>query len=91
MITKYFTHAVVRFHPFTEGARPARIFLQRLPSSTKIDCKVVTKPTDKQEIKVTFKDKHVMSVDPTTMNFEDMTDYFNVHSRKLRIQDAIQD
>lgn len=91
MITKYFSNVMIRFNPFSVGGKPTRLFLQRVPQGTKIDCKVITKPSDKQEIKVTFKDKHVMTIDPSTMNFNDLADYFDAHSRKLAIKDSIQD
>jgi len=96
MITKYFTKVVVKFDPFTASAKPARLFLSRIPSSMKgtclIDYKLLTKatPTNEQPlIEVTFKDKHVMSADPEKMAFTEVTEYFNSHSRRLALKDAL--
>ncbi|KAI5954552.1 MRPL44 [Candida jiufengensis] len=93
MITKYFTNVSIKFNPFTPGAKSARIFLSRMPSTTKIDYKVLNGDSkdQQQEIKIVFKDKHVMKADPSEMNVADLTDYFNSHSRKLAIKDSIQE
>ncbi|ODV80035.1 uncharacterized protein CANTADRAFT_225516 [Suhomyces tanzawaensis NRRL Y-17324] len=92
MITKYFTNVVVKFDPFTAGGRSARLFLARVPSSAKISCKVLTKTsTDKPSIEVTFRDKNVMKADPVNMNITELREYFDTHSRKLAIQDAIKE
>lgn len=91
MITKYFANVLVKFNPFSNAGKSARLFLSRVPTGTKIDCKVLTKPSDIQEIKVTFKDKHVMTANPATMRLADLSEYFDIHSRKLAIKDSIQD
>ncbi|KAL6454377.1 MRPL44 54S ribosomal protein L44 [Candida maltosa Xu316] len=91
MITKYFANVVVRFNPFLPAGKSARLFLARVPAAAKVDCKVLTKPTDEQEIQVTFKDKHVMKVNPSAMTLEDLSEYFDVHSRKLSIKESIND
>ncbi|KAK6459051.1 mitochondrial 54S ribosomal protein YmL44 [Scheffersomyces xylosifermentans] len=92
MITKYFANVAVKFDPFTTGGRAARLFLARVPSSAKIEYKVLPKnSTIKPEIQVTFKDKFVMKADPSEMNINDLRDYFNTHSRKLAIKDAISE
>lgn len=92
MITKYFATVTVKFNPFVASGRSARLFLSRVPSTSKINCKVLTNNTTEVPlIEVTFKDKHVMKADPETMNISDLANYFNTHSRKLAIQDAIKD
>lgn len=91
MITKYFANVLVKFNPFSMGAKSARIFLSRMPPTAKIDFKLLNNPSDQQEIKVAFKDKHVMTVDPSTMTVADLGDYFDSHSRKLAIKDSIQE
>lgn len=96
MITKYFTKVSVRFNPFNTGAKPARLFLSRIPSSMKgqcvVDYKVLTEQSKEPSlVEVMFKDKHVMKVDPDSMNFVELSNYFDGHSRKLAIKDAISE
>lgn len=96
MIIKYFTKVTVRFHPFTPGAKPARLFLSRLPSAIKsqcvIDYKVLSGTTkEKPIIEVVFKDKHKMNIDPETANIVEVANHFDSHSRKLAIKDAISE
>lgn len=94
MITKYFTKVSVKFNPFTEGAKPARLFLSRIPTSLKSQCSVEHKvltgaSTDKPIVEVTFKDKFKLAVDPETTNFPDLASKLDNHSRKLAIEEAI--
>lgn len=94
MITKYFTKVSVKFNPFTPGAKPARLFLSRIPTSLKpqcaVDYKVLTELSkEKPVVEVTFKDKHKMEVDPEKVNFVELSNHFDSHSRKLAIKDAI--
>lgn len=93
MITKYFTKVSARFNPFTPTAKPARLFIARIPglqkSGCQVDCKVLTDPTEKPLIKVTFKDKHVMEIDPTSKSFDDLRAHFDAHSRKLALKEAL--
>ncbi|CUM67985.1 uncharacterized protein PRCAT00005699001 [Priceomyces carsonii] len=98
MITKYFTKVVVKFDPFSSSAKPARLFLSRIPTSMKgtcnIDYKVLTKESpinERPTIEVTFKDKHTMKADPETMEFKEVTEYFNGHSRRLALKEAISE
>lgn len=94
MITKYFSKVTVKFNPFTPGAKPARLFLSRIPTSLKPQCSIDFKvlgegSVDKPLVEVTFKDKHKMSVDPEKVNFVELSNQFDSHSRKLAIQEAI--
>lgn len=98
MITKYFTRVSVKFDPFSASAKPTRLLLSTIPLSMratcKIDFKVLTASSAAKEkplIEVTFKDKVVMNADPQTMSFQDITDHFNTHSRKLALKDAISE
>jgi large subunit ribosomal protein L53 len=92
MITKYFASVKVRFDPFAPSARPARLFLSRLPSGIKIDFKVLPKQTtEKPFVEVTFRDKFVLQGNLDSMNISDLAAHFNSHSRKLQIQDAIKE
>lgn len=95
MITKYFTKVSVKFNPFAANSKPIRLFLARIPSQQRsgcaVDFKVLTKMSDTPQVKVTFKDKHVMDVNPETMSFADLQAHFNAHSRKLALKEAISD
>lgn len=92
MITKYFTSVKVRFDPFSPTARPARLFLSRLPAQTKVDLKVLARDsTQEPYIEVTYKDKKTLQGDLHKMNIAELGDHFNAHSRKLAIDDAIKD
>lgn len=92
MITKYFTKVAVKFDPFAASSKPVRLFLARIPSQQRsgvaVDFKVLTK-NEKPSVSVTFKDKLVMEADPEVMTFEDLRSYFDGHSRKLAINQAI--
>lgn len=94
MITKYFTKVAVKFDPFAASAKPVRLFLARIPSQQKsgvaVDFKVLTK-NEKPSVSVTFKDKHIMSGDPESMSFHDLSEHFDLHSRKLALKAAISD
>lgn len=94
MITKYFTKVSAKFNPFSATAKPARLFLARIPNQLKsgcqVDCKLLSSPSDQPMIKVTFKDKHTMEIDPTDKNFEDIRALFDAHSRKLALQEALE-
>ncbi|RLV95499.1 hypothetical protein JA1_000989 [Spathaspora sp. JA1] len=85
-------NVLVKFDAFGVGARNARIFLSQVPSTAKVECKVLTPNSkDEQQIKVTFKDKHVMTIDPTTKNINQMKEYFDAHSRKMAIEASIRE
>ncbi|AET40637.1 mitochondrial 54S ribosomal protein mL53 Ecym_6255 [Eremothecium cymbalariae DBVPG len=96
MITKYFTSVVVRFSPFSKEAKNARLFLSAIPpiqraSSTKLSTELMTDSSTKPSlIKVTFKDKTIMEVDPGSMSFKEISSFFDRHSRKLQLKDSIE-
>lgn len=92
MITKYFTKVTVRFNPFSDAAKPVRLFMGRIPSALKsgctIDYKILT-GNEEPLVKVTFKDKQEMEINPKNKRFEDLSSYFDAHSRRLALKDAI--
>ncbi|KAG7661190.1 MRPL44 [[Candida] subhashii] len=91
MITKYFTKVQVKFNPFIASGSRARVFLAHMPITAKLETKVLANGSkEKDEIIVTFKDKHVMTADPATMNSQEMGEYFDRHSKKLAIKEAIE-
>lgn len=91
MITKYFSSVVVKFDPFASSARSTRLFLSRVPSSTKIKCTILTKnDASTPMIEVTYMDKVVLSANPAAMNIKGIADHFDSHSRKLVLKDAIK-
>lgn len=96
MITKYFTKVTVKFDPFSPAARPARLFLSRIPPSLKGQCqinhKILTSSSPASEqpiIEVTYKDKHIMKADPRDMTYTELQQHFDGHSRKLVLKDSI--
>lgn len=93
MITKYFTKVSVRFDPFSPSAKAVRLFLARIPPQQKSGCaiefKILNNPSDKPEVKVTYKDKNVIEINPEEKTFADLSSFFDTHSRKLAIKDAI--
>ncbi|CAI5755894.1 unnamed protein product [Candida verbasci] len=90
MITKYFQSVNVKFNPFQSNNKASRLFLAKIPSTSKIEYKVLNSSDSKPEVKVTFKDKHSIIVDPTNMKLIDLEERFDSHSRKLAIKDAIE-
>ncbi|CCE79842.1 Piso0_002933 [Millerozyma farinosa CBS 7064] len=96
MITKYFTSVSVKFNPFSQGAKTARLFLSRIPPSMKSTCKINYQVLDSKSkstplIEVTYKDKHKQNLDPESVTFKELTDKLDEHSRKLALQDAISE
>ncbi|KAG7193474.1 39S ribosomal protein L44, mitochondrial [Scheffersomyces spartinae] len=94
MIIKYFSKVSVKFNPFTAGAKPVRLFLSRLPQSQRQACPIdfeVLGPNSQHRplISVTFKDKTQLTIDPESNNVTEVFEYFNEHSRKLALKDAI--
>ncbi|CCK72293.1 mitochondrial 54S ribosomal protein mL53 KNAG_0J02120 [Huiozyma naganishii CBS 8797] len=96
MITKYFTKVFVRFNPFGKDAKTARMILSAIPPKqrtlgTKLQTELL-KDSDSAGpiIKVTFKDKKEMEADPLKMTFQELSNYLDTHSRKLRLNKTIQ-
>ncbi|CAH2445839.1 54S ribosomal protein L44, mitochondrial [Komagataella phaffii CBS 7435] len=95
MITKYFTKVSVKFNPFGPEAKGARLFLAALPSSLKKSCtinyEVLNSQSNKKPIiEVTYKDKKTLDVNPTSLNFNELSNLFDRHSRKLQLEESIQ-
>lgn len=96
MITKYFTKVTVKFDPFAPSARPARLFLARIPPSLKGQCQInhqvltqSSPASEKPIIEVTYKDKHILKADPAKMTYTELQQHFDAHSRKLVLKDSI--
>ncbi|QLL32637.1 hypothetical protein HG536_0D01590 [Torulaspora globosa] len=96
MITKYFAKVVVKFNPFGKEAKTARLLLSSIPPAqrlqgTQIQTEVLTAQSNKSPIvRITFKDKHEMELDPSTANFQELSSYFDRHSRQLRLKESIE-
>ncbi|ODV93266.1 hypothetical protein PACTADRAFT_51880 [Pachysolen tannophilus NRRL Y-2460] len=95
MITKYFTKVVVKFNPFGKEGKSSRLFLAAIPPALRgqcqIDYEVLTKTSkNKPIIKVSYKDKKTLEADPVHSNFEELAAYFDRHSRKLKLDEAIK-
>lgn len=78
------------------SAKTARLLLSSIPSSqrqlgTQIQNEVLGNGSTKAPlIKVTFKDKKTMEVDPTKYSFQELSNYFDAHSRQLSLKDTIE-
>ncbi|GCE98114.1 39S ribosomal protein L44, mitochondrial [Zygosaccharomyces mellis] len=96
MITKYFSKVVVKFNPFSKEAKTARLLLSSIPPAqrqlgTQIQNEVLSSASNKTPIiKVTFKDKKTMEVDPTKYTFQELSNYFDAHSRQLSLKETIE-
>lgn len=94
MITKYFTKVIVRFNPFGTEARCARSVLSQIPPSLKNSCQIHLELLNKNSknkpfVEVTFKDKTVMSGDPSTLKIADFVNMLDKHSKKLLFKEEV--
>lgn len=76
-------------------AKTARLIMASIPpkqriSGTKMTQELITDPNQEPMIKITFKDKKVMEHTLRNTNFEELSNLFDTHSRKLKIQETIQ-
>ncbi|QLG71162.1 hypothetical protein HG535_0B02000 [Zygotorulaspora mrakii] len=96
MITKFFAKVVVRFNPFGTEAKTARLLLSAIPPAQRIQGaqiqnEVLTSDSVKvPTVKITFKDKTEMEVDPRTTSFQEISNIFDRHSRKLSLKESIE-
>ncbi|CCF56632.1 hypothetical protein KAFR_0B03350 [Kazachstania africana CBS 2517] len=96
MITKYFNKVLVRFNPFGKEAKTSRLFLASIPPSqrltgTKIQSEILNEGTDKEPlIRVIFKDKKEIEVNPSNLSFQELANAFESHSNKLRLRELIE-
>lgn len=77
-------------------AKTARLFLSAIPpaqrtSGLQLQNEVLMAgSTVKPTVKVVFKDKTELQADPTNMNFTELSNYFDRHSRKLALKESIE-
>ncbi|AMD18556.1 HBL346Cp [Eremothecium sinecaudum] len=96
MITKYFTKVYVRFNPFGKEAKNARLFLSSIPplqrtTNTQVSHEIISgSSTGSPLLRVTFRDKTEMELDPSKLSFKEVSNYFDGHSRKLQIKDVTE-
>ncbi|CAL9731888.1 large ribosomal subunit protein mL53, partial [Monosporozyma unispora] len=95
MITKYMTRVFVKFSPFGKEAKTARLIMASVPPKqrilgTKMVQELITDPNQDPMVKVTFKDKKEMEYNLRETNFEELSNLFDTHSRKLKIVETIQ-
>ncbi|KAK9238134.1 hypothetical protein V1525DRAFT_342393 [Lipomyces kononenkoae] len=93
MMTKYFTSAVVRFDPLSKR-KTARIFLARIPPTTRNLIKIQTEFLGKGSsheplISVTFRDGKTIDLDPSKESIGDVIDQLDRHSRALHLQEQM--
>ncbi|CCE90489.1 mitochondrial 54S ribosomal protein mL53 TDEL_0B03600 [Torulaspora delbrueckii] len=96
MITKYFSKVVVKFNPFGKEAKTARLLLSSIPPAqrlqgTQIQSEILHASSSKTPIvKITYKDKKEMELDPSTVTFQELASYFDRHSRQLKLKESIE-
>ncbi|SCU78213.1 LAMI_0A03840g1_1 [Lachancea mirantina] len=96
MITKYFTKVVVRFNPLGKEAKTARLFLSSIPPTQRLSGLSLKNEllngasTASPLVKVTFKDKTELELNPTGITFQEVGNFFDRHSRKLRLKETIE-
>lgn len=96
----FFILYILIFNPFiSTTARTPRLFLAAIPprqrlTGTKIQYEIIdsSTPADRKHplIRVTYKDKKEMEVDTSNMTFQEVSNFFDGHSRKLRIKEAVE-
>lgn len=58
---------------------------------TQVQNEVLTATSTKAPtVKITFKDKKEMEVDPTKLSFQELSNYFDRHSRQLSLKESIE-
>ncbi|CAI6847594.1 AAB_G0042730.mRNA.1.CDS.1 [Saccharomyces cerevisiae] len=106
MITKYFSKVIVRFNPFGKeandmvisliSAKVARSVLAAIPPTqrnmgTQIQSEIISDYNKvKPLVKVTYKDKKEMEVDPSNMNFQELANHFDRHSKQLDLKHMLE-
>lgn len=83
-------------HLSSSTAKTARLFLSAIPPSQRtsglqLQNEVLVSGSNKKPtVKVTFKDKTELEADPSSMNFMELGNYFDRHSRKLALKESIE-
>ncbi|CAD6640020.1 HN1_G0020470.mRNA.1.CDS.1 [Saccharomyces cerevisiae] len=96
MITKYFSKVIIRFNPFGKEAKVARLVLAAIPPTqrnmgTQIQSEIISDYNKvKPLVKVTYKDKKEMEVDPSNMNFQELANHFDRHSKQLDLKHMLE-
>lgn len=95
MITKYFKTVALKVPPVGHATKVGRVFMANLPPRSRADVKVDFKLLDNNnqtpELKVTYKDGTTISADIMNIASNEMVETFDRHSRKLQIQDTINE
>lgn len=82
--------------PTFRTAKTARLFLSSIPplqrqQRTIIQSKVlVNGSTDSPILKVVFKDKSEMEVNPSDLSFQEVANHFDRYSRQLSLKEIIE-
>ncbi|KAK9466567.1 hypothetical protein V1512DRAFT_262940 [Lipomyces arxii] len=94
MMTKYFASATVILDPFIAGSKVARIFLSRIPPSSrhliKLKTDIVSESPQKQQlIQVEYKDGTVLKFDPSKTTIGDVVEQLDRHSRAMQLKEQM--
>ncbi|KAK0387610.1 hypothetical protein NLU13_3856 [Sarocladium strictum] len=90
MITKFMTEVTARFNPFSQCAKPARLFLTYLPPNVRSQGMIVTTallPRTSKEpssVSVKFKDGKEMKFDCNKITIKGLVEEMDRHSRQLQ-------
>lgn len=77
-------------------AKTARLFLSSIPPTQRVGGTSIQNvilsgnSTEKPVVKVFFKDKSEMEIDPSTVTFKEIGNFFDRHSRKLHLKESIE-
>lgn len=77
-------------------AKTARLILSAIPPAqrlqgTQIKNELLTANSTKTpSVKITFKDKTEMEVDPSKLSFQELSNIFDRHSRKLSLKESVE-
>ncbi|KAH7329007.1 39S ribosomal protein L53/MRP-L53-domain-containing protein [Stachybotrys elegans] len=90
MITKFMTEISVKFNPFAPCAKPARLFLTRIPPTARANGTVIRSAvlpqssSETSSVWVKFKDGKEMTFDCKNYNIKGLVDETDRHSRQLQ-------
>lgn len=95
MITKYFKTVALKVPPVGHATKVGRVFMANLPprarANVKVDFKLLDNTNQTPELKVTYKDGTTITADIMNIASNEMVETFDRHSRKLQIQDTINE
>lgn len=96
MITKYLQAVNVRMPAYGKAAKLSRVFLAQIPPRRRgeilLNLKVLQEnDSAKPEISVKYKDGTQIEADTTAISMREMTELFDRYSRKLQINESLNE